>query len=388
MTLLHELTESLSAVPLDAPAELRQHAAVLLCDQLVLVGSETAPDEMAAAAVDERAAVRAGLGSATDRDDVHWGELVHPGAIVWSTAIELAIAEGASGRQLLRAASIGYETMVRLGSLFPLDTRAPFHLTAAVGPAAAAATASAILSADGRVSADAIGHAFSVAGGSSGALIERSGTRRFHRSHAVRTGIAAARAAGTGLTATTRDLERAGGMLAVAGAAAAERLIVDTRALPQTSVRVFPTSGWNQAAYEATRDAAAASRGVIEEITVRVAPSVAARSVPRTDHATDPWNSLEATAARAAAAGARDDRPIAVLVELVRVEESDSSGASAHVVTAAGVGDAAVEVPLGHPTRPASVEELAATWGLAVPEAESRLSTLRAALESDAPFTP
>ena len=64
----------------------------------------------------------------------------------------------------------------------------------------------------------ALGHAISVAGGSSRSVVERSATKVFHRAHAARTGIACAEAAPVA-PATREGLEGPTGMLAAMASA-------------------------------------------------------------------------------------------------------------------------------------------------------------------------
>src|SRR4051812_5216783 len=84
-------------------------AAVLLADHLVLAVQAPRGEETSGRSIDpDRAAAAATRGSATDADDVHWRALVHPGAIIWPTAIEVGISRGASGSDIARAAAIGH----------------------------------------------------------------------------------------------------------------------------------------------------------------------------------------------------------------------------------------------------------------------------------------
>ena len=381
-SLVTRLASMLSGIPLQRDQTATAHAAALLCDQLVLAGP--LPDERGSA--EDRAAARALAGSAIDRDDVHWGQLVHPGSIVWPTALELAIECGSSGLETMRAASIGYEAMVRLATLFPLDARPAFHISAVVGPAAAAATASALLMPAGRVSPHALGHALSVAGGSSGALRERSGTRLFHRAHAVRTGIAAARSAAEGLTATDQDLENAGGVLSLSDRAQLEGLLAgDHNALTESSIRLFPTSGWFQCAYEAALLAARGTSGTITTITVTVPPSIAERSTSF-EEGTSTWDSLDGSVAHAVAR-AREGASIAELADRVIVETShDLAGARVRIVDSLTTESTVVRTPLGHPTRPETLAHRADIWGMPVTAAEVEVELIQAALESPRPF--
>lgn len=381
---------SLSAAPASFDDATAEHAAILLADHLARVSEGPAVDAAAAAVasdaatagVDERCALRAELGAASDRDDVHWLRLVHPGSVVWPTVLGLGAANERSGAQVLRAAVLGYEVTVRLAAMLPGTST--YHLTALTATVGAAAAAAAILDPGGTVDPNALGHAISVAGGSMGAIRELSGTRRFHRGQAVRTGIAAARAARRGLDATRTDLEHGGGAWAGASPAKLESTTPDGWGMRTTSPRVFPTSGWNQTVYEAARAAATGLRGPILEVAVRAPDSAIARSVPRDLADADLWNSLEHAVASGVAI-ASGSSPLSHLRDLVVVE----AGPIAHVrVTAAdGTREASVELPNGHPERPANLEDLAASWSMTLPAAQSLLAELREWLRSDRPRT-
>lgn len=382
---LPDFAAALGATPHAFGDQTAEHAAILLADHLARVAEAPAVDAAAAAAavdaataeVDERCALRAELGAASDRDDVHWLRLVHPGSIVWPTVLGLGAASGRSGAEVLRAAVIGYEATVRLAAILPPG---PYHLTALTAAVGAAAAASAILDPDAEVDRHALGHAISVAGGSSGAFRERSGTRRFHRGQAVRAGIAAARAARRGLDATGADLEYGGGAWSGARPGDLDLTTPEGWGMRTTSPRVFPTSGWNQTVYEAAREAATGLRGPILELAVRAPDTAIARSVPEAEAGADTWNSLEHAAASGAARAA-DARTLAELRALVVVE----TGPIAHVrvTTADGTRAASVELPSGHPERPAQLEDLAASWRLEPAAAQDRVSDLREWLRSD-----
>lgn len=353
---------SLSAVTAPDP----RVAAVLLSDQLVLAGPRA---QAGSAGLDvARAAAAAMAGSADDADDVHWGALVHPGAIIWPTVLEAGLAQHAGGTEILRAAAIGHEAMMRLAlAIGPIEG---FHLTAVVGGVGAAAAASALL--EGAVSADALGHALSVAGGSSGAILERSGTRSFHRGHAVRTGVSAALAARDGLRATRADLETGGGVLAARGGLPVEALVDDVAGLAGTSLRPLPASGWNHPAYEAAREAGSTAVGTITRITVAVPESARRASSGATSSAAEAWHDLGHSVARAVAS-VRDGQTVEELLAVVRIVDRAEPGASVVVEAGGRSTSADVTLPLGHPRRPLTSDDLARKWGTSVPLVESLL---------------
>jgi 2-methylcitrate dehydratase PrpD len=219
-----------------------------------------------------------------DRDDLHWPSLTHPGAIIWSVVREC----GGDAR----AAAAGYEATARLGVSLGADHRRFWHTSATAGTVGAAVTAGVALGLrDARIH-DAARHAISVVGGSVLAVLERSGTRFFHRAHAAATGIAAARAASAGLSGTRKGLESERGLFAAAGGSSAELLAEGGRlALEETTFRIYAATGFAHAAIEAARGLAPAEepeRVVVEAPGAFLA--LAGAPDPRTDE--EAWWSI------------------------------------------------------------------------------------------------
>lgn len=364
---LEAFAESLSRVRAAAPGI----GAVLLADQLVLAGC--APERAGAVVgIDPgRAAGAAMRGSAGDADDVHWGVLVHPGAIIWPTVLEVGLASGASGADIARAAAVGHESMVRLArAIGPLDG---FHLTSVVGGVAAAAAASVLI--EGAVNSHALGHALSVAGGSSGAISERSGTRSFHRGHAVSTGLSAALAARDGVEATRGDLERGGGVLPPWDSVVRHELTTHADAIATTSLRPLPTSGWNHAAYEAARAAGAATSGAITRIAVAVPESTRRASAGATEPASEAWHHLSQSVVRAIVA-VRSGQSLDALLRRVEIVDREVPGALVSISAAGGTSTAEVLLPLGHPARPLTTNDLALKWSIPANEVSALLDSV------------
>jgi 2-methylcitrate dehydratase PrpD len=184
-----------------------------------------------------------------DRDDLHWPSLTHPGAAIWSVVREC---DGDA-----RAAAAGYEVTARLGEALGAEHRRYWHVTTTAGTVGAAVAAAVAGGAPtGRV-VDAASHAISVTGGSILAILERSGTRFFHRAHAAATGIAAAHAAEAGLGGTRAGLEPDRGLFAAAGGSGAGLLATrDRLAIEETTFRIHAATGFAHAAIEAARELA------------------------------------------------------------------------------------------------------------------------------------
>jgi 2-methylcitrate dehydratase PrpD len=235
-----------------------------------------------------------------DRDDLHWPSVTHPGAVVWSVVREC----GGDAR----AATAGYEATARLGLALGPEHRRYWHSSATAGTVGAAiAAATALGLSEDRV-VDAARHAISVAGGSILAILERSGTRFFHRAHAAAAGIAAARAAGAGLAGTRTGLDSERGLFAAMGGSPTELLAAGERpAIAETTFRTYATTGFAHAAVEAARELApveGAPRIVVEVPAGAVA--LAGSAAPQTNE--EAWWSV----------------PYAVAVTLLGLDLEDS----------------------------------------------------------------
>jgi 2-methylcitrate dehydratase PrpD len=330
-----------------------------------------------AGATEASAAAAAAAAHALDRDDIHWDAVTHPGSVVWPVVLVLGAEVGATGPQLLTAAVAGYEACVRMAAFLGPRHRRWFHSTATAGTVGAAAAAAMLLCPDDGALTNALGHAISVIGGSAQCLGEHSGTQVFHRAHAVRSGIAAARAAADGLLATRLGFEGTGGLLA--GPEPAERAraaLLDDRpaAIGTTSVRLYATAGWNQAAAEA---AVAQPRSALKdspELAVHVHPTAADVGSGPVACGRDRWWSLEwsvATALVTADPQVSPETPVKdealrerLALTMVVVGDQPSPLTAEVSLTGAGrpASTTSVSYPAGHYSRPASAEQLAAKW--------------------------
>ncbi|HVX46060.1 MAG TPA: MmgE/PrpD family protein [Mycobacteriales bacterium] len=335
------------------------HAAILLTDFLACATAGSSRRswyaDLVAIDTSDPAAVADAAAAAHvhDRDDVHWATLVHCGSIIWPVVLGTGAATRASGPELLTAARIGYEAMVRLATFLGPDHRARFHPTATTGTVGAAAAAAFLYGLDGQAFTAALGHAVSVMGGSAQTVRERRGTRLFHRAHAARSGLAAAEAAARGLVATVAGLEQLSDRPADALIGGAES------ALAQASVRLFPVSGWNQAVYDAAAGAGPFT-GPIRQVCVDVAPAVAGVSTGPDAEAADRDWSVEWSVARALV-GPEAAGELAGRVVVSRTRSSPLE-AVVEVVTPGGRSVGQVHVPQGHPSRPASRAQLHEKW--------------------------
>lgn len=152
---------------------------------------------------------------ALDFDDTHGGALVHATAVVLPAALAVGQQVGATGREVVTAATVGLETACRLGAAVPHGFHARgIHATAAVGPLAAAATAGVLLGLPAATLVDAFG----IAGSSSGGLLEfldtGADTKTLHPGSASLAGILAVRLAASGARGPVSVLEGRRGLWA------------------------------------------------------------------------------------------------------------------------------------------------------------------------------
>ena len=149
-----------------------------------------------------------------EQDDVHNGSVFHPATVVFPAAVAVAQAIGASGRQLLTAAVVGYEVGIRVGEFLGRSHYKVFHTTGTAGTLAAAAAVGHLLGLDARQ----MQHAFGSAGTQSAGLWEflRTGSdsKQLHTAHAAAAGLMSAYMAQDGFTGAADILEGPQGMAA------------------------------------------------------------------------------------------------------------------------------------------------------------------------------
>ena len=149
-----------------------------------------------------------------EQDDVHNGSVFHPAAVVFSSALAAAQAEGSSGEDLLVAVVAGYEVGIRVGEFLGRSHYRTFHTTGTAGTLAAAAAVGRLL----RLGPERMLNAFGSAGTQSAGLWEflRDGadSKQLHTAHAAGAGLAAAYLARDGFTGARRILEGRQGMAA------------------------------------------------------------------------------------------------------------------------------------------------------------------------------
>lgn len=151
-------------------------------------------------------AVAAGLANGTlvhalDFDDTHAGGLVHSTSVVLPAAFAVGEQVGATGREVLDAAVVGYELACRVAAAAPNAFHTGgLHATMVAGVFSAAAVAARLLKLDPVTATHALGIAGSQAGGLLAFLAGGASTKQLHPGFASQAGIQAARLAAAGAT--------------------------------------------------------------------------------------------------------------------------------------------------------------------------------------------
>jgi len=149
-----------------------------------------------------------------EQDDVHNGSVFHPATVVFSPALAVAQAIGASGEAFLVACVAGYEVGIRVGEFLGRSHYRIFHTTGTAGSVAAAATVGHLL----KLTPEQMNHAFGSAGTQAAGLWEflrdAADSKQLHTAHAAGTGLMSAYLAKQGFTGAKCILEGAQGMAA------------------------------------------------------------------------------------------------------------------------------------------------------------------------------
>ena len=149
-----------------------------------------------------------------EQDDVHNGSVFHPATVVFSAAVAVAQAIGASGKQLLTASVAGYEVGIRVGEFLGRSHYKVFHTTGTAGTLAAAAAVGNLLG----LNAQQMQHALGSAGTQSAGLWEflrtAADSKQLHTAHAAAAGLMSAYLARDGFTGAAQILEGPQGMAA------------------------------------------------------------------------------------------------------------------------------------------------------------------------------
>ena len=149
-----------------------------------------------------------------EQDDVHNSSVFHPATVVFSPALAVAQAIGASGEDLLVACIAGYEVGIRVGEFLGRSHYRIFHTTGTAGSIAAAAAVGRLL----QLTPEQMNHAFGSAGTQAAGLWEflrdAADSKQLHTAHAAGTGLKSAYLAKQGFTGAKCILEGPQGMAA------------------------------------------------------------------------------------------------------------------------------------------------------------------------------
>ena len=147
-----------------------------------------------------------------EQDDVHNGSVFHPATVVFSPAVAVAQAIGASGKQLLAASVAGYEVGIRVGEFLGRSHYRIFHTTGTAGTVAAAAAVGNLLGLNAEQMNHALGSAGTTAAGLWEFLRTAADSKQLHTAHASGAGLTAAYLAKDGFTGAADILDGLQGM--------------------------------------------------------------------------------------------------------------------------------------------------------------------------------
>ncbi|MEU8250592.1 MmgE/PrpD family protein [Nonomuraea sp. NPDC048916] len=160
---------------------------------------------------------------ALDFDDTHAGGLVHATAVVLPAAFAVGQQVGATGREVLDAAVVGYETVCRVAAAAPHGFHARgLHATMVAGVFSSALITARLLGLGAGQAVDALGIAGSQAGGLLAFLGTGASTKQLHPGFASQSGIIAARLAAAGATGPETVLDGPHGVFDALSAAPAD----------------------------------------------------------------------------------------------------------------------------------------------------------------------
>jgi 2-methylcitrate dehydratase PrpD len=156
--------------------------------------------------------INGSISHAVEFDDIFRDAVYHPGCPTIAAALAVAEDRGASGADLLKAITIGYEISTRIGVAVQPSHYRFFHTTGTVGCfGSAAATAALVASGEPEVMRHALATAASFASGLQQAFRSDAMTKALHAGHAAWVGVTAGQGAANGLTGALDILEGAAG---------------------------------------------------------------------------------------------------------------------------------------------------------------------------------
>lgn len=184
------------------PQLMKAHAAELAH------GRSSLPGQRTHAFPGTAAWINGSISHAVEFDDIFRDAVYHPGCPTIAAALAVAEDRAASGADLLKAITIGYEISTRIGAAVQPSHYRFFHTTGTVGCFGSAAAAAA-LAAPGEAQAmrHALATAASMAAGLQQAFRSDAMTKALHAGHAAWVGVSAGVGAAAGLTGAPDVLE-------------------------------------------------------------------------------------------------------------------------------------------------------------------------------------
>ena len=188
------------------------------------------------------------LSSLLDLDDVNWPRLGHPGSIVISSVLGVALNEEVDYSHLTSAIACGYGVFHYFAGVFDDSNRLQWHPTALAGIFGATMATAKLLNLSEAEIIRAIKFAGTAVGGSSNVAFARNGGTRFTRAQATLLGMYSAYEARSGSPGADNLFFGPGGL--------SERFIIRTQlpevsindGLEATTLRYFPWSGFSHQA--------------------------------------------------------------------------------------------------------------------------------------------
>ena len=143
-----------------------------------------------------------------DFDDGTTHGSAHPSGAIFPAVLAAAEQHGSSPREIVLAAVMGYDVMIRIAAaMHPYTARHGFHNTPLAGVFGAAAAVASLLRLDARQTNHALGLAGSFAGGIRQYLDDGAEVKRIHPGKAARDGMLCAEFAKRGITGPAKVLE-------------------------------------------------------------------------------------------------------------------------------------------------------------------------------------
>src|SRR5210317_1125551 len=150
-----------------------------------------------------------------EMDDVNNESSLHPGVVVFPSALATGEMAGASGKRFILAVVLGYEVMIRLGTaLGPENSyKRGFHPTGTCGTFGSSVASSKILGLQEEEILNTMGISGSQAAGSMEYLAQGAWTKPFHAGWAAHSGMVAALLSRKGFKGPSSILEGRDGFL-------------------------------------------------------------------------------------------------------------------------------------------------------------------------------